>query len=332
MSATIVPPAVDATTRRPVRPRYEGSNICTWIGFKHVNYLVEEAVLDHLRRHGMPAGTLYERFGLCVDLVDLDTRILHAFHIDDVAVAEVRRLPDPATTGLAFAVEITVDRGERLRAVAAKVLVQLRLDPDGADAEPVPDALAGYVTDRLAGVTRRAPRVPDLLAGTDPRDALTAGRNAVAWSWRIPYFYCHFTRRVQMSGYLRLMEEVVDLFLAERKISIDTLLREQSWIPVVPHSQITVLDEALMEEEVHTVLTVENVFKGFTYTARMDCYVLRDGVLTPVATGRITHGYAVIENRRDWHLVEFDDRMRDALGGGAASVTGRGRAGAGARP
>ena len=25
-----------------LRPRFEGTNICTWIGFKHDNYLVEE--------------------------------------------------------------------------------------------------------------------------------------------------------------------------------------------------------------------------------------------------------------------------------------------------
>jgi hypothetical protein len=48
---------------------------------------------------------------------------------------------------------------------------------------------------------------------------LTAGRNAYAWKWRIPYFYCHFTERMQMSGYLRQMEEVVDLFLADRGVS-----------------------------------------------------------------------------------------------------------------
>jgi len=36
------------------------------------------------------------------------------------------------------------------------------------------------------------------------------------------------------------------------------------------------------------------------------------------ATGRITHGYAVIENRRDWSLVAFDDRMNAALEGRTA--------------
>ncbi|GAA0373460.1 hypothetical protein NE235_35445 [Actinoallomurus spadix] len=288
-------------TRLQIRPRYEGANICTWIGFKHVNYLVEEAVLDHLRQTGSPAGELYERYGLCVDLVDLDTRILHAFHIDDVATAEVRRVGDDL-----LAVRL---HREDTHAVTAKVRIALRLDPRGTAAEPVPPELRPRPVTRLGGGATATP----LAAGADPVASLTQGGNAHAWRWRIPYFYCHFTERVQMSGYLRLMEEAVDLFLADRGISIKRLLDEQNLIPVVPHSKITILDEALMEEELCTVLTVENVFKRFTYTARMDCYALRDGALVPTATGRITHGYAVIENRRDWSLVSFDDRMMGAL-------------------
>jgi acyl-CoA thioesterase FadM len=159
----------------------------------------------------------------------------------------------------------------------------------------------------------------------DPLEQLTEGRNAYAWAWRIPYFYCHFTERVQMSGYLRQMEEILEKFVADRGVSIKKLLDEQNWIPVVPTSRITFLGEAEMEEELFTVFTVENVFKRYTFTARMDCYVVRDGKLVPTATGRITHGWAVIENRRDWRLVGFDDRLTDALTGRAGGAIGRGR-------
>jgi len=114
------------------------------------------------------------------------------------------------------------------------------------------------------------------------------------------------------------MEEAKDRLVADRGVSIKTLLDERNWIPVVPHSRITVLDEARMEEDLYVVLTVESVFKGFTYDSRMDTYVVRDGRLVQTATGRITHGYAVIENRRDWSLVAFDDRMNAALEGRTA--------------
>lgn len=310
-------------TQVQLRPRYEGSNICTWIGFKHVNYLVEEAVLDHFRQWGFPAGELYERYGLCVDITDLDTKILSAFHIDDVADATVRQVPRCTdTTGgpLRLNVELTVVRdGEPVRAVRSKVAVSLRLDPHGWDAEQPPAELAAHVVGQLGATAEPVPY------DGDPLDTLTAGRNAFAWAWRMPYFYCHFTERVQMSGYLRQMEEILDLFVEDRGASIKTLLDEQNWIPVVPHSRITFLGEAKMEEELITVFTVERIFKRHTFTARMDCYVARDGVLVPTATGQITHGWAVIENRRDWSLVEFDDRLIGALTGKAGTLNGRGR-------
>ncbi|MFJ9178073.1 acyl-CoA thioesterase [Streptomyces sp. NPDC102360] len=302
-----------------IRPRYEGSNICTWIGFKHVNYLVEEAVLQHIRQAGLAPGAVYEVYGLCTDIVDIDTRILHAFHIDDTALAEVRPHRKAKDSELVFAVTLQVRRETLLKAVTSTVKVQLRLDPRGGGAEPVPAALAPYAVDRLAAVPGPRPEPVEVdLAADDLVKELTAGRNAYAWKFRIPYWYCHFTERQQMSGYLRLMEEAKDRLVADRGVSIKTLLDEQNWIPVVPHSRITILDEARMEEDLYIVLTVENVFKGFTYDSRMDTYVVRDGELIQTATGRITHGYAVIENRRDWSLVSFDDRMNAALEGRSA--------------
>ncbi len=292
-----------------LRPRYEGSNICTWIGFKHVNYLVEEAVLDHLRQHGLAAGELYERYGVCVDIIDIDTRMWTAFHIDDIATATVRPL-DGEGPELWFQVEMVAEREEQVRTVTAKVGITLRLDHRGFPAEELPAELTEYVVPKLS--SSAAPREE---ASDDPIAQLTAGRNAYGWSWRIPYPYCHFTERLQMSGYLRLMEEAVDRFVADRGVSIKRLLDEQNWIPVVPNSSVTMLEEVGMEEELHTIFTVEKVFKRLTYTARMDCYVVRDGRLVHTAIGRITHGYAVIENRRDWSQVDFDDRLTAALSG-----------------
>lgn len=318
MTATTLP-----TTTVQLRPRYEGANICTWIGFKHVNYMVEEAVLDHLRQRGFPAGQLYERYGLCTDITDLDTKIMTAFHIDDLATATVSQVEWDGPE-LRLVVEFTVDRGKPVKAVKSKVSVSLRLDPHGFDAEDAPAELAPHVVESIAATSEQA--VPILVGEADPLDVLTAGRNAFGWAWRMPYFYCHFTERVQMSGYLRQMEEILDLFVEDRGVSIKKLLDEQNWIPVVPKSRITFLDEAKMEETLYTVFTVEHVFKRVTFTARMDCYVLRDGVLVPTATGTITHGWAVIENRADWSLVDFDDRLTDALTGKAGSISGRGRA------
>ncbi|GAB3238049.1 hypothetical protein GCM10027447_37510 [Glycomyces halotolerans] len=305
------------TTETTVPVRYEGSNICTWIGFKHVNYVVEEAVLQHFRRSGLAARDLYERHGLGLDLVDLDTRIFTALHMDDEVRASVIAREE-ADGELRFTVKLTVDRdGRRAKAVTSKVAVRLRRDTGTEDAEPA-EALEPYTVGALTAQTELDLPPIDPAAGDIAAQAV-AGRNAFAWKWRIPYMYCHFTERVQMSGYLRQMEEVVDLFLADRGISIKTLLDDRSWIPVVPHSRVRLLNEALMEEELYTVYTVEDVFKTATYTSRMDCFVVRDGAVVPVATGSIIHGYAVIDSRRDWSLVDFDDRVMRALTGGLAA-------------
>ncbi|MFI9100880.1 hypothetical protein ACIGXA_10155 [Streptomyces fildesensis] len=324
-----------AESSTPLRTRFEGSNIGTWIGFKHINYLIEEAVLAHLSQAGLSSRTLYGEYGLGVDLVDLDTRILHALYLDETVVARV--VPTTPETGslLTFTVSLNGERdGRTTKLAAGRVKVALRTDSSVEKAVEAPEGLARFATSRLGipASGRELPAPPELsgvlparnteladgrgTTGPDPVLAvLTEGRNAFGWKWRIPYPYCHFTERLQMSGYLRQMEEVVDLFLADRGISVKTMLDERRWIPACPYSHIRILDEALMEEDLYTVLTVEDVFKDFTYTSRFDCYVVRDGRLVQTATGKVTHGYAKIENRRDWNLVTFDERVSKALKG-----------------
>lgn len=335
MTTDAAPSPVDAL-RTPslhpsMRPRYEGSNICTWIGFKHVNYIVEEAVLAHFRDAGLAARQLYEILGLGLDLVSIDTRIPHALHMDDEVDVEVS--PDDTVESGALALDVVLRNGS---AGAARTMATSRvsvcLRPDGflgGEEEVQPGALAPYVVRRLGDHRRTRRPGPAVTPGYGPplangrgttgRDPvlaqLTDGRNAFGWKWRIPYSYCHFTERLQMSGYLRQMEEVVDLFLASRGISIRALLQDRHWIPVVPHSRIEIVDEALMEEDLYTVYSVEDIYKDVTYTARMDCYVVRDGQLVTTATGTITHGYAHIDNRCDWRLVSFDEPVLRALRG-----------------
>jgi acyl-CoA thioesterase FadM len=308
-------------TKVTLRPRYEGSNICTWIGFKHDNYLVEEAVLNHFLVAGLPSRWLYEELALGLDFVEMDTRILSSLHLDDLVTAEV--VPVTKDDGLLFRVTLTVERdGGPVKAVTAKARVALRVDTNYPP-EPLPDDLARFAVTRIGGgEPGPAVTVLDNLAlsgghgvtGDDPVLAqLTEGRNAFGWKWRIPYPYCHFTERLQMSGYLRLMEEVVDLFLADRGISIRTMLEKGRLIPACSHSRIRLLDEALMEEDLYVVYTVKELFKSFLYRSAFDTYVVRDGRLVHTATGDVTHGYAVIDSRTDWHLVDFDDDVRRAL-------------------
>jgi acyl-CoA thioesterase FadM len=303
------------------RPRFEGSNICTWIGFKHVMYLVEEAVLEHLRRQGLAPGRLYEEHGLGAEIVYSDARILTALHIDDQVRTRVVQQPPDGTRELTFTTTSLVQSpepdGEDTKAVSATVRLLFRRDDDGTTpAEIAPFTVArierGHMGRAVAEVHGRG------ATGAMP-DPPGCEATSMVWRWRIPYFYCHYSRRLQHSGYLRLMEEAVDLFLAARGISIRTMVDDRGWIPVVPRAKVEILREALMEETLVTVFTVTDVFKNLTYDARMDWYVQRGDEYVHTATGRITHGYALIRNRRDWSLAAFDDRTIAALRGAAAS-------------
>ncbi len=307
------------------RPRFEGSNICTWIGFKHVMYLVEEAVLHQFRERGLAPRRLYEDHGLCLEIVDSWVRILHALHMDDPVTVEVHPETRPQDQEMSFGVRLFVARDERLKALAGTVKVLFRRDRGGVLDDSPPEGLSPYVHQRID----RTAEAPQVGAGpTDGRggrkadddlllDLAPPESNAFVWKWRIPYFYCHFSERIQHSGYLRLMEEVVDLFLADRGISIRKLLDTHGWIPVVPEARIEILREAHMEEPIYTVYTVEEIFKNLTYKARMDCYVPRGDKLIHTATGHIVHGYAEILDRATWSLVEFDAGTMDALRGGS---------------
>jgi hypothetical protein len=319
MTKIAVKNLLEGSTRTLLRPAYEGANIGTIIGFKHVNFLVEQAVLDHFRAADLPVGALYEEHGLGVDVVSLDTRLQTALIVDDLVEAEVVPVTKDGATEIAFKVTFWVTRdGEEKKAVTSSVRVALRDDPRVTPREPVPAGLEPFVVDRLASTGAQPATEVGAEAAAD-EDALlaqlVAGRNAFAWKYRVPYFYCHFFERMQMSGFLKQMEEVVDLFLADRGLAIKGLLDDCNWIPAVTHSKIRLLGETIMEEELYTVYEVESIFKDLLYTSKMDCYVVRDGRLVHTATGTITHAYGVVENGKHGHLVNFDERVRKALRG-----------------
>ncbi|MFD8164336.1 acyl-CoA thioesterase family protein [Streptomyces malaysiensis] len=319
---------LNESTAVVLSPGYEGANIGTIIGFKHVNYLVEKAVIAHFKRSGLPVGRLYEEHGLGFDIVDIDSRLQTALIVDDEAAVEVTPVTKDGATELAFKVAITVERdGAPKKAVASKVKAVLRRDENDVRMTrrlPVPEGLERFVTDRVGGAEPgpAAPAVTEELisgacAETDAvLEHLLAGQNAYGWKFRIPYPFVHFFERLQMSGYLRLMEEAKHRFVDARGISIRALLEEKNWIPAVTHSRVTLLDEAFLEEDLYVVYTVDNVFKNLLYTSRLDTYVVRDGHLVQTSTGTITHAYGVVENGKEGRLVTFDERVLNAFASG----------------
>jgi acyl-CoA thioesterase FadM len=186
----------------------------------------------------------------------------------------------------------------------------------GLDRPPparAPDLVVPDVAAATAGGQRRD---RELNEGQDVRSVLAPpGSGCFLWSWRAPYFYCHFSDRVQHSAYVRALEEVVDRFLDARGLSVGRLLRERGWIPVVSRARVQLLAEAHMEETVHTTFVVEDVLKQTAYDARMDCYVQRGGALVHTATARILHGYAQSRGPEAGRMVPLDDETVAALTG-----------------
>ncbi|GIJ79591.1 Thioesterase-like superfamily protein [Micromonospora phaseoli] len=298
------------------RPRYEGANIRTWIGFKHFVYLVEEAVLQWLRDRGPGARDLFHDHGLGVEFVDCSVQLPAVLEVDDEVRVEVT-----GESGGRLAVLMTVYRDGRDQVVLrGRVRVALVTEPAATTSAPAPAHLADLVVPTVgaAGVVARPGHRP-IGAGETVADVLApVGSNAFLWTWRAPYFYCHFSDRVQHSGYVRALEEVVDRFLADRGISVGRLVRERSWIPVVSRARVRLVEAAQMEEEVHTVLTVTGILRGVMFDARMDCYVRRGDRLVHTATANILHGYAISAGPHAGELAEFDDEVLRALSGGVA--------------
>jgi acyl-CoA thioesterase FadM len=313
-------------TTSKIYPRIEGNNICTWIGFKHVMYIVEEAIVDHFRQNGHKQRSLYEDNGLCLEIVDSDARILHALHMDDEVTAEVKLEEEQKKLDeMSLLVNLFVEReGQTLKAVVCRAAVQFKLDDSPVTADIAPVIIPEFEKWTVKKIIRNqqinagngdlliSPR--EINANDDVPTILKVNNvNSLIWKWQIPYFYCHYNERMKHSGYLRLLEEVEDRFLAENGVSIRTMLHEKNWIPVVPSAQVELLEEAYMEEELYTVYSLVDNYRDFTYTHKMDCFVVRDGKLIHTATGTITHGYARINDRKDWSLVAFDDKTKQAI-------------------
>lgn len=323
MIASAVATAPATRTEVTLRPRFEGCNIGAWLGFKHLMYLMEEGVIEHFRELGFGPQRLYQDFELGLDILDSSIRINHVVSVDD----RVRLTVTPAVdrTGKAiFKVHGSLHEalaGEKERPMFSGN-VRVGLVPDGVSASrDWPSAIAPYVVQPGKPAVGR--RIAAAFGGHGTADIASqvraelapAGANAFVWKWRIPYPYCHYSDRLQHSGYLRLMEEVVDLFLADRGLSIRTMLDKYQWIPFVQNARVEILQDALMEEPISTVFTVTDIYKSLLYSATFDCYVERDGGLVHTARGQITHGYAHIRSRSDWGLVPFDDETLAALSG-----------------
>jgi acyl-CoA thioesterase FadM len=281
----------------PCRPRFEGANIRTWVGFKHFMYLVEEAVLQWFRSHGYGPHRLYHEHGLGLELLDSSVQLPALLEIDDEVLAKVVARGDGR-----FVVTLHIgNQGGRTLGLRGRVTVGLIRE------QGIPECVE--LADELAELIREDAHAP----GVAP--ALPITGSAFRWSWRARYFHCHYSDRVQHSAYVRALEEVVDRFLVDRDISIASMLRSRGWIPVVSRARVQLVATAHMEETIHTTFTVHEILKKAAFDATMDCHVERDGSPVRVATARILHGYAASRGEDAGGLVVLDRGIQATLMG-----------------
>jgi acyl-CoA thioesterase FadM len=281
-----------------LRPRYEGSNIRTWIGFKHLMYAVEEAVLEWFRARGEGPQALYHQHGLGLEIVDSSAQLPALVEIDDELVCRVQpRRPGQYTVTLHVA-----RAGADVLALRGKVEMALVEDVPPADAA----ALATDLRDLVSTARALPVHVPD-----EPATSLAAGGGGApfTWTWTARYFHCHYSDRVQHSAYVRALEEVVDRFLAARGMSIRTMLEQRGWIPVVSRARVRMLACAHMEERIVTTFRVTEVLRNTAFDGTMECHVERDGRLVRVASAQILHGYAASRGPNAGRLVDLDERV-----------------------
>ena len=300
----MIPNLTLETTVLTGRPSYEGANIRTWIGFKHFMYLVENAVHQWLRERGTGARDLFLAHGLGFEIVDCSVQLPAVLEADDEVTATVT-----GSRPGRLAVRLAVERdGRPVTVLRGKVTVALVPERAAATHLPPPAPLADLPDAGIAPGERRR-----LGPGETPESVLTAEPGTFLWSWRAPYFYCHFSDRVQHSGFVRALEEVVDRFLDDRGISVGRLLTERSWIPVVSRARVRLVGDARMEETVHTVFTVTDILRGVMFDGTMTCYVRRGDDLVTVARAQILHGYAIAAGPGAGGLAELDAATVAAL-------------------
>ena len=297
-----------------IRPRFEGANIRTWIGFKQLMSMVEEAVLQWHRQHGLGPHRLYHEHGLGLQIVDSSVLLAKLLEIDDEVDVHV----GPTSPGR-FAV--TVRRAHTsLVVLTAKVSVVCIREPERTSEIPLPvvhavDDVDLVVAPDVESTARHVERLTRVLApDADVRSVLEASApGALHWPWRASYFSCHYSDRVQHSAFTRALEEVVDRYLAECGLAIPQVLAERGWIPVVSKARVRTLADAHMGEIVHTRFHVEGFLKDAAYDCRMDGFVQRGSHLVHVATANILHGYAYSRGPSAGRLVSLDPATMKTL-------------------
>lgn len=293
------------------RPSAVGCNIRTWIGFKQFFDLLEAGVLAWIEAQGISPRDLYHTYGLAVEIADVSAQLPAVLELGDDVEISVTPRPRGGLNAT-----ISVVRGDTT-VVALKASVTVALVPGEAAADATARAnLPPALLPIIAGNASYAgPAAVSMPSRGDVLTSVGAAPGAYLWSWRAAYYLCHYSDRVQHSGFVRCLEEVVDRYLQGHGLGVGRLLRERYWIPVVSRARVRLGAAAHMDDIVHTVFEVTDVLRDTLFSGTMSCWVERDGELACVATGEILHGYAISAGELAGTMAVLDPAVITALKG-----------------
>ncbi|WP_412076469.1 hypothetical protein ACLF6K_13110 [Streptomyces xanthophaeus] len=277
----------------------EGANIRTWIGFKHFEYVVSDAVREYLTASGVDARQLVIDGG-SFEVVASRVALTSVIELGDRLAVRIVGLTRVETDRLSATIEIDNLRSGQL---ALKGRYQIVLSAPADDPE------------RLAPVLDNLER-GTLTSAAKPRGGSLSGAgtpDAFAHEWVVPYYYCERSEVLSYRGYVRTIETVVDEYLAHVGLAIPDLLAERAWIPVVAKYSIEVLAPARMGARMRTYFKVDDVIGDVVFNAGWATFTEQAGGWVCTARGEIQHGYAISRGETAGSLARLDETTIKAL-------------------
>lgn len=287
-------------------PKNEGANVENYIGFKHMTYLMEEAVISFLRDLYLSPNILYKKYGIKIIIKSLSIDILKAMNIDDFIEIDI------CTSMAINEFVVKAYDNNRISFFKGKVGIDIELTNKNVELETLPKKVTDFLNGILETKTKES-FIEKSIENNPISDLKMLYKSAFIYSKRIPYYYCNYTKELHHSGYERIIEEAVDLFLEHKNLSIKSMLDKKSWIPVVSKSKVYLLNKVEIEDIVYIVFNVKNILFNRLYEAEIIFFKVIDNKLQEVAHGEISHGYSDIKDPQNPELVELDYETLKAL-------------------
>jgi acyl-CoA thioesterase FadM len=263
--------------------------------------LSEEAVICWFRERNQGPASLYRDYGVRLSVIDASVLIKGALGADEPVTAQVTPVGSRYRD-----VRLWAERGGTRQDVLQGRLT-VGLVRDRSTAAELPADLAELVLGEIAGLGTAVGSHDPAHEQQALADAAAAGTlEGFPRALRVPYSACHGSGQMSFAGYVRLIEGLVDDFMADRGLWTSRLLAERGWVPAYARARIRLLGEAHVDEVLHAVYSVARVVGKGLFDGRIECHVRRGDRFVPTATGIVLHGYALADGPAAGQVAELD--------------------------